>query len=123
MSHATASFLHWAPRVLGLLFAVFLGMFALDVFGEGYSLGQLIVALGMHLIPSALVLTALGIACRYESVGGWLFVGLGLWYVLGMWGRFPWSVYVLIAGPAFLIGLLFELDAWIGGRRDRSSLA
>ena len=30
--------LYWTPRVLGILFALFISIFALDVFGEGYSL-------------------------------------------------------------------------------------
>ena len=35
MTRRTKRWLFWAPRVLGVLFALFVGMFALDVFSEG----------------------------------------------------------------------------------------
>jgi hypothetical protein len=56
--------LHWTPRILGLLFAAFVSVFALDVFGEGYTFWQTILALMMHLIPTGVVLVALAISWR-----------------------------------------------------------
>jgi hypothetical protein len=44
--------LFWSPRVLTPIFAVFLSLFALDVFEEGYGFWDTVVALFMHLIPS-----------------------------------------------------------------------
>ena len=46
---------HWSPRVLSILFALFLSIFALDVFSEGYAFAETILALLMHLIPTALI--------------------------------------------------------------------
>jgi hypothetical protein len=40
------------------------------------------------------------------------FTALGTIYLWAFRGRFPLSVYVVIAGPAFLIGLLFFAN-WI----------
>lgn len=67
---------------------------------------------GVNLVrsPVYLILIALGIAWRWEWVGGILFIGLGLLYIINAWGQFPWSVYLTIAGPALLIGLLFLVD-------------
>jgi hypothetical protein len=110
MSPITRHLLFWTPRVLGILFALFISVFALDVFSERYSLPRLLVALGMHLIPTALVVAALIVAWRWEWVGAVLFFGLGVTYLVTMRGRFDWSVYALIAGPAFLMGLLFLLN-------------
>jgi hypothetical protein len=31
-----SSILYWAPRLLGILFSLFVSIFALDVFGQGY---------------------------------------------------------------------------------------
>jgi len=45
----------WTSRILALLFAAVVSVFALDVFGEGYTFLQTILALTMHLIPTALV--------------------------------------------------------------------
>jgi hypothetical protein len=58
------------PRILAILFAAFLSVFALDVFGEGYWFWGTIRALFMHLIPTMIVLAALIIAWRWEGVGG-----------------------------------------------------
>jgi hypothetical protein len=104
--------LHWTPRVLGLLFAAFVSVFALDVFGEGYTLWRTILALMIHLIPTAVVLVALAISWRWGWAGGLVFLALGAWYLVGTWGRFHWSAYVVISGPLLLLGLLFEIDWW-----------
>ena len=54
-------FLFWLPRVLSALFAAFISLFALDVFGAGYGLWETIWALFVHLIPTWLILAALAI--------------------------------------------------------------
>jgi hypothetical protein len=41
-----------------------------------------------------------------------VFLALGAWYLVGTWGRFHWSAYVVISGPLLLLGLLFEIDWW-----------
>jgi hypothetical protein len=104
--------MHWTPRLLGLLFAGFLGVFAIDAFGEGNTLRQTILAVTMHLIPMAAVLGALALSWRWGWAGGLVFLGLAAWYVVTSWGRFHWSTYVVIAGPLGLLGLLFEIDWW-----------
>ena len=73
--------LYWTPRVLCILFALFLSIFALDVFGEGYSVWDTIVALFMHLIPVYMVIAALLVAWRWEWVGAVLFIALGVLYI------------------------------------------
>ena len=120
MPTATERWLHWAPRVIGLLFAAFLSVFALDVFDEGHGFWKTLLALAIHLVPAAVVLGALALAWRRGWAGGLAFLGLGAWYLVTAWGRFPWSVYVVIAGPLFLLGLLFVLDWWCARRRSRS---
>ncbi len=110
MSTQTQRLLFWTPRVLVLVFAAFVSLFALDVFGVGYSPWETVVALMMHLIPTALILVALGIAWRWELVGAGLFLGLAVLYLITAGGRFPWSVYVIMCGPPTLIAVLFALD-------------
>ena len=100
----------WTPRVLGILFALFLSIFALDVFGAGYTIGETIVALFMHLIPTFVLLIALGLAWRWQWVGALVFLGFVAWYLIQAWGNFPFFVLLLIAGPPLLIGLLYLVD-------------
>jgi hypothetical protein len=101
----------WTPRILGLCFAGFLAIFAADVFEGHYSLGQLIVALAMHLIPTALVVLMVIVAWKREWVGAIISGLLGCVYIVTMWGRFPIDVYFLIAGPLFCVGILY-LFGW-----------
>lgn len=110
----------WTPRILGILFAMFISIFALDVFGEGYNFWETIVALLMHLVPTGIIVIALAIAWRWEWVGAILFAGLGAGYVIMAWGRFEWGTYLLIAGPLFLIGVLFLVN-WFFRAELRSS--
>lgn len=112
MKPQTLRLLYWTPRVLCILFAVFISMFALDVFGEHRSFWQTVLALAMHLVPTALLLLILLVAWRWEWVGFVGFCALGTLYIVTMWGRFHWSVYAIISGPAFLIGALFLLN-WL----------
>jgi hypothetical protein len=112
MNNLTKQSLYWTPRILCLLFAGFLSIFALDVFSEDHGFWQTVVALLMHLIPSAIVVVLLAIAWRWEWVGAYVFAALGVLYLLMAWGRFPLSVYFTIAGPLFLIAGLF-LANWL----------
>jgi len=111
-----AGFIFWAPRILSILFLIFLAMFSLDVISPGLSLGQIIIGLLMHNIPVFVMLIILIISWRYEIVGGIAFLLADLLYVfLTFRGEAPWylalSWCLTIAGPAFLIGILF-LIGW-----------
>ncbi len=97
----------WIPRVLSILFAMFLSMFALDVFSEGYGFGETILALLMHLIPTYFVIIALVIAWQREGIGAILFIALAMFYLVTSRGG-SW----IISGPLFLIGVLFLFN-WI----------
>ena len=112
MSTSTKRVLFWTPRVLGVLFAIFVSVFTLDVFSEGYGLWQTIGALLLHLVPTFIVVIALVIAWRWEWVGTVLFSALAVFYVVWTWGRFPWVTYLSISGPLGLMGVLFLFN-WI----------
>ena len=110
MKKPVNQWLVWTPRALGILFAVFLSVFALDVFGECHGFWKTILALLVHLVPSGIILVAVAIAWRWEWIGGLMFIGLGALYLLLAGGRFHWSVYAMIAGPLFLVGVLFLVN-------------
>jgi hypothetical protein len=114
--------LFWTPRILCLLFAAFISIFAADVFGQGYGFWQTVLALLMHLIPTWIVLIVLAISWRWEWVGGTLFIALGALYLIKFWGRFHWSAYLCIAGPLLLVGALFFLN-WLCRKELRTSSA
>jgi len=111
MNGAAKRLLFWAPRVLCMVFAAFIGIFAADAFQEGVPAWQVALALLMHLLPTFLVLLVLALSWRREWVGGALFIASGLLYLL--WARskpfFGWEVVLLIAAPLVLVGVLFLL--------------
>jgi hypothetical protein len=111
--------LFWSPRILCLLFAAFISIFAADVFGEGYGFWKTILALLIHLIPTWIVLIMLAISWHREWVGGILLIALGALYLIAFWGRFHWSAYLCISGPLFLVGILFFLS-WFYRRELRT---
>ena len=102
----------WAPRVLTILFAIFISSFALDVFDGGLMLWMAVAAFLLHLIPTAVILLILALAWRREWIGALAYTSLGVWYLVTAWGRFHWSAYAAISGPLFLIGLMFFFN-WL----------
>ncbi|MDY6900658.1 MAG: hypothetical protein SWZ49_21655 [Cyanobacteriota bacterium] len=107
MNKSIKQIIFWLPRILGILFAIFLSLFALDVFTEGYNFRETITALLMHLIPTFVVVIALIIAWRWEKIGSMVFAALGLFYLITSRGE-GW----IISGPMFVLGVLFLLT-WI----------
>jgi hypothetical protein len=112
MKRPVKQLLFWLPRVLTILFALFLSVFALDVFDEGYEFWGTVVALFMHLIPTWIVLVVLAVSWRWEWVGAVLFVALGLLYAYFALGRGHPDWIVVISGPLFVVGVLFLLS-WL----------
>lgn len=110
MNISTKRILFFAPRVLCILFTLFLSVFALDVFSEDYSFREAILALLRHLVPTYLVVIVLVIAWRWERVGAILFAALALFFLIASGGS-SW----IISGPLFLVGVLFLLN-WISNR-------
>jgi hypothetical protein len=119
MSRSTARILFWTPRVLSILFAMLLSLFAFDVFSEGHGFWQTVLGLLVHLVPVYLVVIVLVIAWRWEWVGAMLFIALALFYLVWTWGRFHWSAYLGISGPLVVLGVLFLLN-WIYRAQLRS---
>lgn len=112
MNEGVRLLLYWLPRILGLLFAAFLSVFALDVFTEGAGFWQTVAALLMHLVPSLIALIIVVVGWRWEWLGAVGFAAIGVLYLVMTWGRFPGMVYVSMSGPMFLISALF-LVAWV----------
>ena len=113
--------LFWAPRVLTILFILYISMFSLDIFDGHYGFWGTIVGLLMHNIPSFVMIVLLIIAWRYEWVGAVGYIGLALLYMIFTSSRvdllmaLSWSL--MIAGPAILIAVLWGLN-WHWKKRN-----
>jgi hypothetical protein len=110
MKPVTKRILYWAPRILSILFALFLGIFALDVFGAGYSVGETIIALFMHLMPTFGLLIIAALAWRWEWIGAVTFAGFALWYLVMVWGLGDWVGLALLVVMPLIVGVLYLID-------------
>jgi TctA family transporter len=104
----TTSIFRWAPRVLAILFAMFLSIFALDVFGEGYGFFDTVLALLIHLIPTFIVVATIILAWKWELVGALVFTALAAAYGIMAWGRTDW--WLGIGAPMMLTGILYYIS-------------
>jgi hypothetical protein len=116
MKKQNSKFIYWTPRILSIIFILFLALFSLDVFDGKYGFWGTVLALLIHNIPSLVLLGILIISWKYEIVGGVAFIFAGFLYIglLFIKPQFEWymlSWSLIIAGPAFFIGILF-LIGW-----------
>lgn len=110
-------FLTWFPRVLALVFAAFLGLFALDAEEAGASGWHLLGHILIHLVPSAVVLATLWLAWHRRIIGGLVFMVLGMvftvhfgtWRAAGLFWMF--SMPLFVAGVAFIFSQYSTLKA------------
>ncbi|HJN05246.1 MAG TPA: hypothetical protein QF480_01395, partial [Bacteroidales bacterium] len=70
--------LFWTPRILVIIFAAFISLFALDVFSENKGFLETFIALLMHLIPTAIIIISLVVAWRWELFGAVFYFALGI---------------------------------------------
>lgn len=107
---------HWsyyASRILGSVLPSFMALFALDVFDGQLGFWQTLFALFMHLIPSLVLFGLLVFACRYERVGGGIYIGLGvITAAMGISTSFPASFVLLTVIPVMIGGLFWWHAMW-----------
>lgn len=92
--------LYWLPRILAILFILFISMFALDVLGEP----QWFLALLIHLIPSYILIALTILSWKFPLPGGLAFIALGiLLLVLSHFEPLIISIPVIVIGALFLV--------------------
>lgn len=121
MNRIQGRLLFWLPRILSIAFACFISIFALDVFNEHLSFLKTALALGIHLIPTFILVAAIVIAWRWEWVGAVIFGALGALYIAWILPSHHPDWILLIAGPALLVAGLFLAD-WIKRTEIRAAL-
>ena len=103
----------WLPRVLGILFAAFLAILAMDA---GSFLGLLI-----HLIPSLVVLVCVLVGWWRPLLGGILLLGLAI-VATGFFRTYRHIAnFLIITGPFVLVGVLFLLHWRLRGSTSKTS--
>lgn len=115
MAKKVSRFIFWTPRILSIIFIIFLALMSLDVISSELSLWQIVIGMFMHNIPVFILLIILIISWKYEIVGGIAYLLAGLLYIIltarsgiAWYIALSWSLQ--IAGAAFLIGILFLIN-------------
>ena len=111
MKEPKKTVLYWAPRIISILFALFISMFGFDVFDMGIGFPEIILAFFMDMLPAILVAMMIILAWKWELVGTILCAGLGLFYIFGMNYDMDFVVFLLIPMPLFILAVLWFL-AW-----------
>ena len=124
MEKRVSKFIYWTPRILSIIFILFLALFSLDVFEGNYGFWGTILGLFMHNIPVFILLVILIISWKHEWLGGIVFILAGLFYIAFIlmnitttgfeWYYLLWALQ--ISGPAFLIAILFFIG-WLKKRK------
>ena len=96
----------WSPRILSILVSLFIGMFALDAFGQGKPLLEALPDFVVHLIPAFVLLALVGASWRWEWIGGVTFMGLAVLYATTK-AREHLDWMLVISGPLMVVGALF----------------
>jgi len=117
-------FIYWTPRVLSIIFILFLAFFSLDIFEGNYGFWGTIAGLFMHNLPAIILSIVLIISWKHEIVGGIGFIIAGILYLAMIlmniinsgfeWYSLLWAVQ--ISGIAFFIGIMF-LVGWFKKRK------
>ena len=123
MQNSISKSLYWTPRILSIIFMVFLFLMSLDVFEEGLNFWQTALALLIHNIPAIILLIITIVSWKKEIVGAVSYIVAGFLYMILVTksilstGFEPYYIawIVQISGIAFLIGALF----WIGWNRKK----
>lgn len=123
-------FVYWTPRILSIIFILFLALFSLDVISPELSFWRIVLGLLMHNIPVFVLAIVLWISWKREIVGGIAFILTGILYVAMILmnvlrNSFEWymlSWILTIAGPAFLTGILFIIN-WLKKRNNHNDVS
>jgi len=102
---------YWTPRILTIVFIIFISLFALDSFDGNLSFMEKIKGFLIHLIPSAFVVVILYFSWEHEIFGAVAFLLLAIGYSIMVWGKFPLATCFIISGPMIIISLLFFMGS------------
>lgn len=109
-------FIYWTPRILSIIFILFLALMSFDIFDLKLSFWQTLLGLFMHNIPALILLITLLISWKHELIGAIVFTLAGASHIIFtvFISQIPWylalSWSIIVSGPAILIGLLFYLN-------------
>lgn len=112
ISGKTAKMIYWMPRVAGVVIAIFVGLFALDVFEGEASIWQKMLAFLIHAMPAISLSVIAALAWKRDWLGCVVF---GLAALLFLYFLLPnpleqFGVVLLFSGPLAMISLMYWVN-------------
>ena len=107
--------LYWTPRIISILFILFLAMFSLDVFESCDNILGCALGLFIHNIPVFILIFFIWLSWKKEIIGAEVFLTAGILYILFVllamvqngFELFYVAWIVQISGISFLVAYLF----------------
>jgi hypothetical protein len=111
----------WIPRVLAMIFIVFLSFFALDAFSGDASFIKKLGGFFVHLIPAFILVLTLLISWKKPLIGGSIFILVSI--AFAFFFRTYRSVPTLlgITFPVALVGILFITLDLAAKKREKAA--
>jgi hypothetical protein len=100
----------WFPRVLVVVYTLFIALLSFDVFQSDASLLENIGGFLMHNIPTFVLIFALYLSWKNPIKGGIAFVVISVVFTIFFKTYERWDTFVLISFPLLLVGALFLLN-------------
>jgi hypothetical protein len=114
-------FLAWFPRLLVVVYAIFISLFAADAFGTGRTAWQELGDFIKHLVPTAVTLILLLAAWRHRLLGGLLFIVWGLVFTIHFGTHRSVSLFMMFSLPLLLAGFLFLFSQLYANNTKKSA--
>ncbi len=107
-------FLTGGLRIFLILIALFFMLFSFDVFSEGNSFWEMLLAFLMHNVFTFALLIILFIAWKREHIGGILLIAIGIFMIFFFGGPFNlmYGTWIMIGLP-ILAGILFLCNYYL----------
>ncbi len=107
-----STFLTWLPRILSMVYVLFVASFALDSFsGDGGFFRHLGVFL-LHLIPAFAAAICLWVAWRRRIFGGLLHIVLSMIFTIYFGSWRDAQSFLMISLPLVVTSFLFIISKW-----------
>ena len=96
-----------AATSIGVLYALALLVFALDVFNHDQSISQTFSDVLLHLVPTMVVFLFVFVGYKNPLIGAVICLVSGLIYIISGWSNMHWTAHVVIAGPLSVLSMLY----------------
>ncbi len=101
---------NWVPRVIAILFILFLFVFSLDVFSSNGNAMQKAAGFLITNIPTAIFILLLLFTWKFEIFGGILFILAAVEFTMYFHTYKGMDRFLLISAPLFLSGIIFLIN-------------